>query len=319
MNNGRATLWAIVAAFAAVYLIWGSTYLVIRFAIETIPPLLMAGVRFGTAGVVLYIAMRRQGEPLPTGRQMANAAIVGGLLLMMGNGGVSWAEQYIPSGVAALITAMIPCWMVVFAALAGEKRPGMMDIAALVSGAAGVALLAYSGEDTPEIAASWAVGVVLVGSCCWAFGSMYARGADMPASPLMSTALQMMFGGAMLSAAGSLSGEASAFRPEHVSLSSLLALLYLIVFGSLVAFSAYVWLLRVVPPSRVASYAYVNPLIAVLLGWALGDEPLDAKVGLAAALVVIAVVLITTTPALWRAAGRRVAAWAHDTRRSRIL
>lgn len=291
----KAPVWKVMAALGALYLIWGSTYLVIRFAIETLPPLLMAGMRFGTAGIVLYITMRRHGEPLPTTAQMLNCAVTGGLLLLCGNGGVTWAEQYIPSGIAALLNALIPCWMLLFG-MAGRngRRPQTKDVLALLLGVAGVIVLArpVSLADGIDTAGMIGMAVVLFGSMCWAAGSLFARQADMPSSPFMSTAMQMMFGGAFLSLAGTLAGE-GAVEPETVSLVSVLSLAYLIIFGSIVAFSAYVWLLRVVPPSRAASYAYVNPLIAVLLGWLVGNEEITLQVLIAAGLIVGAVILVT--------------------------
>ncbi len=321
MKSTRATTIAIIAAFAAIYVIWGSTYLVIRFAIETLPPLLMAGIRFGTAGLLLFGFLKIRGLPLPTLRQIGNSAITGGLLLLAGNGIVSWAEQFIQSGVVALMSATIPCWMVLFSAIAGEKKPGVRELFALVIGATGVVLLTQSGGGATPVhgAPPWIFILLLIGNCSWAIGSVFARRANMPKSPFMATAFQMMFGGLFLFLAGLLNGEYAHFHPELISLRSGLALGYLIVFGSITAFSAYVWLLRVVQPSRVASYAYVNPLIAVLLGWLFGNETLNAGTGIAAVLVVVAVFLITITPDLIAKAAKSVVRLVRGLRRNRIL
>lgn len=291
----KAPVWKIALAFGAVYLIWGSTYLIIRFAIDTMPPLLMAGMRFGVAGIILYLIMHWRGERLPSPRQLRNTAITGSLLLLCGNGGVTWAEQFIPSGIAALLNAMIPCWMLLFG-MAGRtgRKPEVKDTIALLFGVAGIIILVQpasllSGIGTMSMVA---MGVVLFGSMCWAVGSLFARRADMPTSPFMATAMQMIFGGIFLTIAGLLKGEGTV-NIEAISLQSGLALVYLTIFGSVVAFSAYVWLLRTVHPSRAASYAYVNPLIAVLLGWLFGSEELTPSVLLAAGLIIGAVILVS--------------------------
>ncbi len=320
MGNKRTI--AIIAAFAAIYVIWGSTYLVIRFAIETMPPFLMAGLRFGTAGVVLFVFLKLRGLPLPSPRQMANSAVTGALFLLAGNGGVSWAEQYIPSGIVALMSATIPCWIVLFSVLTGDKKPGIREILALIIGATGVVLLTQSGGHTTVVGTSvpsWVFVILLIGNCSWAIGTVFARRANMPESPFMATAFQMMFGGVFLFLAGLLAGELHTFQPELISLRSGLALAYLIVFGSIIAFSAYVWLLRVVQPSRVASYAYVNPLIAVLLGWLFGNESLSSGTFLAASLVVMAVFLITVTPDMLEKTGKWLTKQADTVRRDKIM
>lgn len=319
--RSRKTTIAIIAAFAAVYVIWGSTYLVIRFAIETLPPFFMASIRFGTAGIVLLAFLMIRGVALPTLPQIRNCALTGAMLLLAGNGGVSWVEQYVPSGIVALVNATIPCWMVLFSVLAGEKRPSGRELLALVIGAAGVVLLMQSGGDLAFAsgAPSWVFIVLVVGTCSWALGSVFARRANMPTSPFMATAFQMLFGGLFLCIVGLLNGEATSFQPELISVRSVLALSYLTVFGSIVAFSAYVWLLRIVPASRVASYAYVNPLIAMLLGWLFGNEELSGNSALAAALVVAAVFLITVTPDIIGKARQRVVQLVGLLHRNKVL
>jgi len=291
----------LIAAFAAVYLIWGSTYLAIRFAIETLPPFLMAGARFTAAGSILFIALRFAGAAMPTRGNWRDAAIVGALLLLGGNGGVVWAEQYVHSGTAALLVATLPIWLVVFDWMRGTgPRPALQTVAGMALGLLGILLLvgphSLRGEATPLVPV-----LVLVGaSMAWAWGSLFSRGARVPDSPMMATALQMLCGGALLLAVGTASGELAELRPQAVSTRSLLALLYLMLFGSIVAYSAYIWLLRHAAPAHVSTYAYVNPIVAVLLGWALADEPLTARVLAAAAVIVGGVAVIVTVR------GRRV-------------
>ncbi|HLT46280.1 MAG TPA: drug/metabolite exporter YedA [Rubricoccaceae bacterium] len=290
-----APLAGVLAAFAAVYVIWGSTYLAIRFAIETIPPFGMAGVRFLTAGAVLYGVSRARGAPRPTARQWRATAVIGALLLLGGNGGVVWAEQFIPSGVAALLVACMPIWMVLLDWLRpGGARPSGMVVAGLALGLAGIVLLV--GPD--ELVGGGRIdplgaGAVVFATLTWAAGSLYARTAPTPRETLLSVGMQMLAGGGLLLLTGLATGEAASFEPAAVTAHSALALGYLVVFGSLIAYTAYVWLLGVAPAARVATYAYVNPVVAVLLGWALADEPLTARVLAASVVIVGAVVLIT--------------------------
>jgi len=287
-------LWKVLTAFAAVYLVWGSTYLAIRFAIETLPPFTMAAVRFFVAGGLLYVWARRRGAPAPPRRQWRAAVLVGGLLLMGGNGAVVWAEQWVPSGLVALLVATVPLWMVLTHWLwGGGSRPGAALWLGLLWGLAGVALLVGSREVGAGSREDLLGGlVVLAGSVSWAVGSVIQRKVDLPAQPRMSTALQMVAGGAWFSVAAVMAGELVRLDPSGVSLRSVAALLYLIVFGALVGFSAYTWLLRVTTPARVATYAYVNPVVALLLGWALAGEPLTPRTLLAAFVILTAVMII---------------------------
>jgi drug/metabolite transporter (DMT)-like permease len=293
--------WLIIAAFAAIYVIWGSTYLGIRFAIETLPPLIMAGTRFLIAGALVYGWMRVRGTPRPTGTNWRAAALVGGLLLAS-NGAVTWAEQWVPSGLAALLIATVPLWMVLLAWLRGGARPTAGVAAGLALGLAGIVLLVGPGEllggsHLDPVGA----GAILLGSVSWAAGSLYARKAPMPASPLLGTGMEMLAGGTVLLLVGLATGEGAQLHLEALSLRSALALGYLIVFGSIVAFSAYVWLLRVVSPARASTYAYVNPGVAVFLGWALASEPITPLTLVAAAVIVTAVALIVMQQARGRA------------------
>lgn len=291
----RAPRAHLLLAFAALYLVWGSTYLAIRFALETLPPFLMAGTRFLVAGSLLYGWARRNGRPAPTARHWRAAGIVGALLLFIGNGGVVWAERTVPSGLVALLVSTLPFWMVLLEFLIFRKRPGAWTIAGLLLGFCGIALLVAPGSmpDGGGIDLL-ATGIVLLAAIAWAAGSLYSRSASLPESPLLAASMQMLAGGVLLIALGSTAGEWAQLQLAEVSLKSWLALGYLIVFGSLIAFSAYIWLLRHAPIDKVSTYAYVNPVVAVLLGWALAGEPLTPRVLLAAAVIVGAVALIIT-------------------------
>lgn len=282
---------AIWAALAAVYIIWGSTYLAIRFAVATLPPFLMAGTRFLVAGAILYAWRRSLGFARPTGRQWRAAFVVGGLMLLGGNGGVVWAEQYVESGTAALIVATVPFWMVLLDWLRPGGSPPRAGVwAGILVGLGGVTLLLGSPDAGSRYVAGWAV--LVLASIAWSAGSIYSRGASLPA-PLLATGMQMLAGGALLLLAGLLAGEAGRVDPATVSARSILALVYLIVFGSLLGYSAYVWLLRVATPALASTYAYVNPAVAVFLGWLLAGERLTGRILLASAVIVGAVALIT--------------------------
>jgi drug/metabolite transporter (DMT)-like permease len=293
---GGASRWQLAAAFAAVYIVWGSTYLAILFALETLPPFWMAAARFLLAGGLLYAWARWRGAPPPTRVHWRGAAVVGALLLLGGNGGVVWAEQRVPSGLAALLVATVPLWMVLLdGAGRGWRRPPLQVLMGIGIGLVGVGLLVGSGR----VAGGQAVdplgaGVLVLASLSWASGSLYARRAPLPSSPLLGTAMEMIGGGLCLAVAGLIAGEHQRLDLAAASPKSLLAVVYLVVFGSLVGFTAYVFLLRHTRPALVATYAYVNPVVAVLLGWALADEPLTARTLLAGAVIVGAVVLITT-------------------------
>ena len=290
------TATAVLLAFAAIYLIWGSTYLAIRFAVETLPPFLMLFARFFTAGVLMYVFLRWRGVPRPSAREWAGAAVVGGLLLLGGTGAVAWAEQWIPSGLAALIVAIVPVWMVLLDwAGPAKRKPTRAVIAGLVLGLVGVAVLVgpveLSGGGKMQFIGS---AVVVFGTLSWATGSVYGIRLPHPSSPWMSAALQMTAGGVLLLAFGTAMGEWARVDPGQMSARSLGALAYLVVFGSLIAFAAYVFLLRHEVPARVGSYAYVNPVVAVFLGWALAAEPVTARTIVAASIILTGVVLIVS-------------------------
>jgi len=286
----------LVAAFAAVYLIWGSTYLAIRYAVETFPPLLMMGVRHVTAGGLLYGWARWRGTPAPKLREWVHPVIIGVLLFLGGHGSLAWAETRVPSGIAALLVATMPMWVVLLARVKGtEGKLSRSALAGLVLGFVGVAVLfgpdlwKHNGELNLIGA-----GAVLFGTFIWAAGTIYMRSVKMPESPVMSSAVQMFAGGVALMLAAKLTGETSRFHWAAVTGRSWLALAYLIVFGSIIAFTAYSWLHTVASPSRVSTYAYVNPVVAVLIGWALASEPLGVFTVIATVIILIGVGLVNT-------------------------
>lgn len=289
----------LLSAFLAIYFIWGSTYLAIRFAIESIPPFLMGGARFLAAGGIVYLFTALSGNPAPCAAHWRSAMILGALMLFIGNGCVVWAEQHISSSVAALLITTEPLWIVLLQWLAmGGKTPNAGIWAGLAIGTIGTTLLVGEGLFSESAHVDYAgVGAVIAATLAWAIGSLYVTRAELPDSPLQATSMQMLVGGALQLATGTLRGEWAQFSLERISLQSWLALGYLIVFGSIVAYTAYTWLARVAPPSRVATYAYVNPVVAVFLGWAIGREHLTAQMLIAAALMILAVFVITTQSA----------------------
>jgi drug/metabolite transporter (DMT)-like permease len=288
----------VIVAFAIVYVVWGSTYIFVRFAIDTLPPLLMAGFRYVVAGALLWAWSRARGAAPATRAQWRSAAIIGGLLFLLGNGAIALAIQRIPSGIAALIVALVPVWMVLLAWLwAGGPRPRGTVVAGLVLGLIGLVLLVGPGELAGSNGIDLiATGMLVIGTLGWAAGSIYARDADLPSAPSMATALEMVAGGALLLVAGVLASEVSALRIDQITLRSALALAYLIVFGSIIAFSAYMWLLNVTTPARLSTYAYVNPIVALLLGWAFAGESLTMRTLVASAIILLGVVLLTMGP-----------------------
>jgi drug/metabolite transporter (DMT)-like permease len=276
-----------------VYVLWGSTYLAIRIGVETIPPFLMAGLRHLTAGILLYAWMRARGTPRPEPRHWRSAALVGGLLLLGGNGLVTWAEQRVPSGLAALIVASVPLWMTALDAVLRRERPHGVVLAGLAMGLAGIAFLAAPGRFAggghvdPLGAAA-----LLAASLFWATGSLVSRRVALPSATFLATAMEMIAGGVILLGVAGVTGELGAFSPAAVSARSYGALAYLIVAGSLVGFTAYVFLLGATTPARVSTYAYVNPIVAVFLGWLVAGESVTPRTVVAAAVIVAGVALI---------------------------
>ena len=286
----------IAAAMLAIYLIWGSTYLAIRFAVETIPPFIMAGTRYFIPGLLLFVWRRLAGDPAPTRRQWIAGAIVGLFLLLGGNGLVSWAEQRVELGIAALIIGTAPIWMVIFDAVLARKRPRWQVIVGLLTGFGGILFLigpeSLFGQNPHYDLLG--MGILMLAALLWAIGSIYSRDADLPRSPLLGTGIEMLAGSAGLYIASLVTGEWKTFNIAAVSQQSLLGVLYLIVLGTLIGFVAYTWLLRNAPISLVSTYAYVNPLVAILLGNWLAQEPLNWEVALAAAIIIGSVVLINS-------------------------
>lgn len=298
MNDGhtKASRGQIIAAFASIYLVWGSTYLAIMYAVETIPPFIMGGARFLISGTLLYAWARYRGGQKPTRLHWRNALIAGAFLLLGGNGAVVWAEQYVPSGLTALLVSILPFWLVIIEwARPPRRRPSGLVLAGLVLGFIGIIVLIGPGNiggngDVPLLGAL----VLILGSLSWAIGSFWSRDAKLPESGLLTTGMEMLGGGLLLLIVGVLSGELGRFDVHNVSKASAMGLLYLITFGSLIGFTSYIWLLDKVSPARLGTYAYVNPIVAVLLGWAIAGESLTIRTGIAAAIVICAVALITS-------------------------
>jgi drug/metabolite transporter (DMT)-like permease len=297
INQAISFRTRMVTAFTAVYLIWGSTYLAIRFTIETLPPFLSAGLRFFLAGLVLYAFARlKNKEPAPLKKHWQPAFIAGGLLLLGGNGCVVWAERYVPSGLAALFIAIVPLWMVLIEWWWRKtKKPSTGVFFGIGIGFWGVWLLM-----APDFLHRGRYGIhlggallLLLASFSWSIGSVYSRNADLPKSPFLSTAMQMIGGGILLLLMGLVQGEYAHFYIVNFSAKSIGALIYLIIFGSLLAFTAYLWLLKNVGVARTSTYAFVNPVVAIFLGWVFAGEKLDAQTAMAAFFVLVAVIVIT--------------------------
>ena len=294
----RPSRWKTLLAFAILYFVWGSTFLAIRIGVHEVPPLLLAGMRFTAAGIVLYAWMRATGTASPTRREWASVALLAVLIFLVDYGLVFWAEQRVPSGITAVMLATIP----VFTALAEililrtQRLTFRLGIA-LVVGLAGVAVLVSRsvGFGDAPIARSGALALV-VGAISWSLASVLSRKLRLPESKVMSSGAQMLVGGILLLLAAAMFGEFHGFRARGVPPRAWFALLYLIVAGSIIAFTAYVWLIHHESPTKVGTYAYVNPVIAVLLGYFLGGEGLGARTILGTFLVLVSVVVITTTP-----------------------
>lgn len=294
-ERAQAQAPLIWAALAVIYVVWGSTYLAIRVTIETIPPMISASLRFVVAGALLYAFAIPRGErdgDRPGLAEWRSSAIVGTLLFLGGNGGVVWAEQRIPSGIAALLVATVPLWMALIGFTVLKERLPRIAVAGLLVGFAGTALLIRpSGEGGVDTLGAL---VVVGASLSWAIGSLYSRGAPLPKRPLVSASMQMLSGGVALGIVGIAGGELGRIELGDISRSSAFAFFYLIFFGSIAAFSCYAWLLRVAPTSIVSTYAYVNPAVAVALGWAFLDERVEPLTFMAGAVIVAAVAMIVT-------------------------
>jgi drug/metabolite transporter (DMT)-like permease len=289
----------VLLAFAGVYLIWGSTYLAVRFAVETIPPFLMAGTRFTVAGAILYRLARMGGAAPPERAHWRTAATVGALLIVGSMGFGAWSLKFVASGLGAVLIATVPMWTAVLAWLwFKEGRPTGRVTLGLILGMIGILLIVgpdqLAGSGQSGLMAFLGMLVLIGGAALWAYGSLYSRDALVPPSQQLFLGMQMLAGGGMLLVIAALIGDVGRLDLEAVALRSIVSLADLIVFGAILAFTAYFYLLRVTTPARATTYAYINPVIALFLGWALGDEPLTARTLIACAVVIAGVVIITT-------------------------
>ncbi len=298
-SAGNRSLLILVAAFASVYIFWGSTYLAIKFAIETLPPFLMAGMRFTIAGVILYVVARFMKDyETPTKAHWKTSFIVGTLLLLFGNGGVVFAEKYISSSLAALLVATEPFWIVLLSWLWLKKdRPNLKVVAGIVLGFFGVWMLISGNAETAATSGSmqfYAAIAIIGAAMSWAIGSIYGLRSPVPKSSILTAGMQMFAGGIVLLFVSLISGEMFRFNVAQVSAHSIYGLIYLIIFGSLVGYTAYSWLLKNAQPAMVSTYAYVNPVIAVFLGWMIAGESFTAQMLVGAGIIVGSVALITS-------------------------
>ena len=304
-RHGRQSTLSVALALGTVYIVWGSTYLAIAYVVETLPPILSGGIRFLIAGSLLlsfllaqaYWRRRRDPEarlPRPSLIEWRTAAIVGVFLLLGGNGLVSVAEQRIPSFIAAVIIATVPIWMSLGEAFLIRKMPSLLALGGLAVGLVGVLILLLPGDQGIDAIDPLGVVIVVCSALSWTAGSLYARRAPLPANQLMGSGMEQLVGGSVMLGVAVLLGEFASLEPGSVSTASLLGLLYLIVFGSLIAFTAYVWLLEHAPITTVATYAYVNPVVAVFLGLVFRDEPMTPRTLLATALIIGAVVAMVS-------------------------
>lgn len=284
-------------AFFLIYFIWGSTYLAIRYAIETIPPFLMAGTRFTCAGLLMYVVLRATGAANPSLRQWLQLGVVGTFLFVGGNGFVVWAEQYINSGLAALLVATLPVWLILLDWLwARGPRPGGMAMAGIALGIVGTLILVDPVQLVGSTIHLPGAAMVVLASMLWAIGSIYSKKFRQPPSIFMSAACQMIGGGLMLLLTSVVLGELEGFDPAQVSAVSLGGMLYLMMFGSMIAISAYVWLLQNASASSVSTYAFVNPAVAILLGWLIADEEINAHILAGAGVILAGVFLVIRAP-----------------------
>lgn len=297
-NPKTSARWMVIAAFAAIYLIWGSSYLGINFAIETIPPLLMGSTRFITAGLLLIGWVRLRGDAMPSRRQWIAGAIAGITLFVFNNGSIITAQNHgFPSGMSAVLIATVPMWMVLLNWLKPNgRRPSAAVVVGMILGLVGIVLLISpdqaSGAEQSDMLLG--AGLVLFAAFAWAAGSLYGRGASLPTSPQLSSGVQLFTGGIALLLISIVTGDAAQLDLAAISARSLAALVYLTIASSIVAFGAFIWLMRTVQPARVATYAYVNPVVAMFLGWLLANEALTPRMLIASGIIILAVVIINS-------------------------
>jgi drug/metabolite transporter (DMT)-like permease len=298
-TTARPPSWKILLAFAIIYLVWGSTFLAIRVGVHEVPPFLLAGLRFAVSGIVLFAWMRWRGRPSPSVREWLAASLLGTLIFLIDYGCLFWAEQRVPSGIAAVVLATIPVFIALLEIiLLRTQRLTLRLAAALAVGICGVAVLvnrSFSWGEAPINRAG--ASALMVAALTWSLATILSRKLPLPASKPMSAAAQMLSGGIQLLLLSALSGETRGFRLPTVSWNAWLALLYLIGAGSIVGFTAYLWLLHYESPTKVGTYAYVNPVVAVLLGHFVGKEAIGPRTLLGTMFVLVSVITITTTPA----------------------
>lgn len=284
-----------ILAFLAVYLFWGGTYIGIKFALVSFTPALMAGIRHMTAGLILFSVGRIRRDPLPTFEQVKNAAIVGILLLLIGNGLVTWSEQRVPSAIASLMVASVPLWIALMNWRFGEKkRPSILQMTGIMLGIFGIAILVLKSSQG-GVGSFDIIGLValLAAAIAWSAGSLYSRFAKLPSSAFNNVSIQMMTGGFLLLVFAAFNGEFNRFHPSALTGQSLWSMVYLILFGSVVAYTSYIWLMKNVNPTWVSTYAFVNPVVAVVLGWSIGGETLQGTALISAMVILAAVIIIT--------------------------
>ena len=291
-----ATRWQLIGAFLIIYVVWGSTYLAIRWGVATIPPFTMGAVRFLVAGSALYAWTRWRGAAKPSRLEWRNSAIVGTMLLFIGNGAVSWASQRVNSGMTSVLIATVPLWLVLSEVWHG-RRPRVVQVIGVAIGLVGVGLLVLPGRGAQAAVDPIGAAVLAMSSLSWTIGSLFSRTAKLAQPAALAIAMQMLVGGTLLFLLSGVTGEWPRVHPDAITLRSFLALLYLIVFGSLIGFSTYMWLLKVASPAAVGTYAYVNPVVAVVLGVVLGGERLPALAITAMAVILSGVALVSLVPA----------------------
>ena len=296
-----AMRWKIMLAFFAVYVCWGATYLAMRVGVEEIPPHLMSGTRFVIAGLLLYGWSRLRGDGPPTVQHWRSATVIGAFLLLGGNASVAWAEQRVPSGLAAVLIAVAPIWMVGLEWARGGSRPKAHVVAGLLLGLAGLVLLVFSRSSPGSRVDPFGATILVLASASWAWGSVLSKSISLPSSPFLTTSMEMIGGGVLLLLTAAVAGQFHGFDPTRISLPAFLSWGYLVVFGSLVGFTAYIWLLGVTSIAKAGTYAYVNPIVAVILGWAVLHETVTMTMLLAAGVILAGVALVSidwTSPAV---------------------
>uniref|UniRef100_Q02AY6 EamA domain-containing protein n=1 Tax=Solibacter usitatus (strain Ellin6076) TaxID=234267 RepID=Q02AY6_SOLUE len=289
----RPDIVPLLLAFAAIYFVWGSTFLAIRFAVETLPPLITMGTRHLMAGGLLFLWLRFRGEPLPEPRLWRPALFSGAFCFLGCHGLLAWAEKTVPSGLAALLSATLPVWMILLARMLGQGSELTLKVmGGITLGFLGVAVLVpfHSGarDGIP-----WTSLAIIVCEIFWAIGAIFSRGVKGTVPPATFAAMQMLCGGVLLWTLGLILGEGSQLHPESFTTRSVVSLAYLIVFGSLITFTAYVWLLQVCSPALVSTHSYINPVVAIFCGWALGGEPLTARTLAGTAIILASVALVS--------------------------